>query len=184
MRVAALTLLAALVAGCASDARFLWEEYMASGMDAVRAKHYDTARALFARASRKAEELGPEEMGRSLNGLGEVYRLQGRPRDAERALLRALAIKETGLGPDHPEVAITLTNLALVYTAEGRDTDAAPLLERSLAIQEKAPAPNQHALERTVTLLAEVYHRLGRDEAARPLDERARTLRETPPRER
>jgi tetratricopeptide (TPR) repeat protein len=175
---------ALLVAGCASSPRLLWEEYTSAGLQAYGAGQYGRAEMYLNRAARKAEDLGPQELGRSLNNLAELARRQGRAAEAERLFARALAVKEMGLGPDHPDVATSLNNLAQIYVAQGRDAAAAPLLERSLGIQEKALDPEHPVLRRTLTLLAEVYRHLGRAEEAFILDVRARMLREEPAPER
>jgi hypothetical protein len=40
--------------------------------------------------------------------------------DAEPLYKRSLAINERALGPDHPDVALSLNNLAQLYQAQGR----------------------------------------------------------------
>ena len=55
---------------------------------------------------------------------------------AEQLFLRALAIKEKALGPDHPGVAMALNNLGELYYAQGRYDEPEPLLRRGLAIDE------------------------------------------------
>ena len=176
---------ALVLAGCGSSARLLWEEYTSAGLGAYRAGQYNRAAMYFNRAAQKAEELGPQELGRSLNNLGELARRRGQTAEAERYFTRAIAVKEV-LGQDHPDVATSLNNLAQVYVVQGRDADAIPLLERSLAIQEKALDPEHPALRRTLVLLGDVYRRLGRAEEAFITDVRARMLREDEdtPRER
>ena len=54
---------------------------------------------------------------------------------------RALAIAEAAYGPDHPEVAITLTNLGNAQQQLGELPAARPTLERALAIKEAATGP-------------------------------------------
>jgi tetratricopeptide (TPR) repeat protein len=184
MRVVTLALAGLLLAGCAPNARFLWEEYTSAGIAAARAAQYRRAEMFLNRAAQKAEELGPQELGRSLNNLAEVYRRQGRPAEAERFFKRALAVKEVGLGRDHTDVAYSLNNLAQLYLGQGREKEAAPLLERSLVIQEKALDPEHPALARTLTTLAEAYRRLGRSNDAFLLEVRAHMLREAPAPER
>ena len=76
-------------------------------------------------------------MATSLNNLGEVYRLQGRYAEAEPLYERALAVRETALGPEHSDVAQSLSGLAILYVAQGRYAEAEPLHERALAIFEK-----------------------------------------------
>ncbi len=61
--------------------------------------------------------------------------------DAEPLYKRSLAILEKALGPEHPNVAMSLNNLALLYEAQGRYGDAEPLYKRSLAISEKVLGP-------------------------------------------
>ena len=184
VRSAAVTLACAacVLAGCASDARFLWEEYTNAGLGAYRAGRYGRAEMFLTRAAQKAEELGPVELGRSLNNLGELNRRRGNAAEAEQLFQRALTVKQTGLGAEHPSVATTLNNLAQIYVDQGRDADAAGALERSLRIQEKVLDPEHPVLRRTLTLLAEVYRHLGRDDDAFILEVRTRMLRDaTPP---
>jgi tetratricopeptide (TPR) repeat protein len=167
-----IALVVALVAGCATSERFLCEEYTGLGAASVAAGEYRQAEHLLNRALVKAADLGPAEQGISLNGLGELYRRQGRHEDAERMFVRALDVKEAGLGRDHPDVAVTLTNLGLVYMAEDRHEEAALILERALAIQETRLSPKSLALGRTLTALAAVYRKLGRDDRAQELEVR------------
>ena len=53
----------------------------------------------------------------------------GRYAQAEPLLKRSLQIRETKLGPDHPDVATTLNNLALLYKKTGRYAEAEPLYQ-------------------------------------------------------
>jgi tetratricopeptide (TPR) repeat protein len=167
-----------VLAGCASSERVLFEEYTSAGLQEYSAGKYGRAERYLIRAAEKAEALGPQEHGRSLNNLGELARRRGNTREAERLFLRSLAVKEAGLGADHPDVATTLNNLAQVYVGQQRDAEAVALLERSLKIQEGALDDEHPALRRTLTALAEVYRRLGRDEDAFIAEVRKRLLRE------
>ena len=45
-----------------------------------------------------------------------------------RSYKRSLAIREKSLGPDHPDVAISLNNLAALYRDQGRWAEALPLV--------------------------------------------------------
>ena len=56
-------------------------------------------------------------------------------------MLRALAIHEKALGPEHPATAQSLGSLAGLYAATGAYAKAEPLMLRALAIQEKALGP-------------------------------------------
>ena len=177
MKAWAIAAIAFALAGCASSAQLLWEEYTSAGLEAFAAGQYGRAELYLNRAAQKAEDLGPRELGRSLNNLGEVARRRGRPMEAERFFQRAVAVKETGLGLDHPDVATSLNNLAQVYLTQSREREAVPVLERSLRIQEKALDAEHPALRRTLTVLAETYRRVGRAADAFVMEVRLRLLR-------
>jgi tetratricopeptide (TPR) repeat protein len=60
--------------------------------------------------------------------------------DAQKSrelLERALTIDERHYGPDHPEVAPTLTNLGSAYGSLGDAQKSRELLERALTIKER-----------------------------------------------
>lgn len=73
----------------------------------------------------------------------QFYR-EGRFGDAIPVANEALAIREKALGPEHPDVAASLSNLGLLCLHQGRYAEAEPFLKRALAIYEKAP-PRQRA---------------------------------------
>jgi Tetratricopeptide repeat len=50
---------------------------------------------------------------------------------------QVLEIREKALGPNHPEVALSLAKLADLYIVTGRYADAEPLYQRSLGILQK-----------------------------------------------
>jgi tetratricopeptide (TPR) repeat protein len=66
-----------------------------------------------------------------------LYRAQGSYADAEPLYQRSLAIREKVLGPDHTDVAQSLSNLADLYKSQSRFDDADLLYRRSLAIRER-----------------------------------------------
>ena len=61
--------------------------------------------------------------------MAALYRAQGRYAEAEPLYRRSLAIEEKALGPDHPDLAISLHNIAGLYRAQGRYAEAEPPLE-------------------------------------------------------
>jgi tetratricopeptide (TPR) repeat protein len=67
-----------------------------------------------------------------------LYESQGRYGEAEPLFKRSLAIREKARGPDHPDVARSLSSLAELYRSQGRDDEAEPLLKRALEIRRKA----------------------------------------------
>jgi len=62
---------------------------------------------------------------------------QGKYVTAEPLFRHAFAIKKKRLGPDHPDVALTLNGLALLLCRLGRLDAALPLQERATAIKER-----------------------------------------------
>ena len=80
---------------------------------------------------------------------------------------------EKALGPDHPDVAVSLNNLGQLYEAEGRYADAEPLFKRSLAIWEKALGPDHPDVAASLNNLAVFYQRQGRYADAEPLYKRS-----------
>jgi len=66
----------------------------------------------------------------ALNNLGVVNDKLGRYAEGERLHKRALAIREKVRGPEHSEVAESLSNLSNPYFHQGRYAEAASVLQR------------------------------------------------------
>ncbi len=73
--------------------------------------------------------------------LGRAHLDRGALTEADARLAEALAIWETSLGPDVPEVADALVSLAEVALRRGEAERAVPLLERALQIRQRAGTP-------------------------------------------
>ncbi|CAN0422393.1 unnamed protein product, partial [Ectocarpus sp. 13 AM-2016] len=67
---------------------------------------------------------------------------KGKYDEAEPLYIRAIAIREKALGPDHPDVASCLKNLADPLQSQGKYDEAEPLYIRAIAIREKALGPD------------------------------------------
>ena len=76
-------------------------------------------------------------MATALNNLAVLYRDQGRYAEAEPLFRRSLAISETALGREHPDVAQSLNNLALLALARSDWARAADYWRRSTGIIER-----------------------------------------------
>ena len=72
-----------------------------------------------------------------MNNLAALYIREGRTSEGETLLKRALSIRQTAFGPDHPDVGNSLNNLAALYSREGRYSEAEPMYHQSLEITEK-----------------------------------------------
>src|SRR5260370_38132193 len=97
-----------------------------------------------------------------MNGLAEVYRVQGRWADAEPLYRRALRIRELMLGPDHPEVSVTLNSLGLLSFDRGRYVEAESAFKRALAIDDRPAGRDHPDVATDLTTLGDVYRAQGR----------------------
>jgi CHAT domain-containing protein/Tfp pilus assembly protein PilF len=114
----------------------------------------------------------------ALNELAIVYFGQADYASAEPLLRRALAIRETALGPDDLMTAQVINNLAQVLQERGNYADTEPLLLRSLAIYEKVRGPDHPDVALALNNLAGLYRLMGNYRRAEPLYQRALDIRE------
>jgi tetratricopeptide (TPR) repeat protein len=99
---------------------------------------YEKAEVLFMRLHDSARKQGSFEWTvASLTNLARLYEHLRRYESAEKAYLELLELRETRLGPKHPEVADTLNLLGELYITPGVDRldDAEPLFRRALEIE-------------------------------------------------
>jgi len=66
------------------------------------------------------------DLANTLNNLGVVCEIVGKPTDAERCFRRAWAIASAVLAPDHPFVATSRQNLEQFCVARGIPVDPSP----------------------------------------------------------
>jgi tetratricopeptide (TPR) repeat protein len=79
---------------------------------------------------------GDTRITKPLQLLGDLYQSTGQFSDAEQAFRSALEINREVLGPDHYEVAVSLSSLGGLYMWQQRFDEAEPLLKRALEIEE------------------------------------------------
>jgi tetratricopeptide (TPR) repeat protein len=116
-------------------------------------------------------------MAHLLTELGQFRRRPLAAFVAARPLFeRALAIRETALGPEHSDTAESLSNLASLLQDHRDLTGARPLHERALAIKEEALGPGHPSTAVTLAELARLLQAQGDFRGARPLLERALTI--------
>ena len=77
--------------------------------------------------------------------------------DNPRAYEAELAARERALGPDHPDVAESLTNIAILYNQRLEFAKAQPLYERALRIYEAARGPDHADVAHCLTDLAVLH---------------------------
>lgn len=120
------------------------------------------------------------EIARVLDALAETGLRAGRIAEPQvlEAAARAIALKESALGPNHPEVASSVTRLAVLKNLRADYVGARRLYERALSIQEAAEGPDHPDVARTLGALAALFWKTGDYAQAKPLFERALAIRE------
>ncbi|WP_411872656.1 tetratricopeptide repeat protein [Vulcanococcus limneticus] len=101
---------------------------------------------------------------------------QGSYAKAEPLYIRAQAINEETLRPDHPSTATSLNNLAALYESQGAYPKAKPLYLRALAINEKALGPDHPDTAGSLNNLVGLYASQGAYARAEPLYLRAMAI--------
>ena len=89
---------------------------------------------------------------------------------------RALQVAQNNDGPDHPNVALSLSNLAELYEAQMEYAKAEQLYKRSLKILEKAYGQDSPFLVPTLLNMASLYNNIGRENEAHRMMERANNI--------
>jgi tetratricopeptide (TPR) repeat protein len=113
-----------------------------------------------------------------MNELGLFYMGQSRLREAEPLYLRALAIRESTLGPHDPDVAASLNNLACLFRATNRPCEAEAAFRRALAIFETALGPDHPDVAQNLKNLALLLKDESRLAEAEPMLRRSLAIRE------
>ncbi len=97
----------------------------------------------------------------------------GKYTEATKIYEESLEVAEKVFGPNHPNVATSMSNLAGLYGAQGKYSEAEPLFKRALAIREKALGPDHLDVAISLNDLAELYRSQGRYTEAEPLYKRS-----------
>lgn len=127
-----------------------------------------------------ADEFPEQPLVRSrlMMTMGDVYRSLGHYEQSRHLSEGSLAIRETELGPDHPEVALVLDDLANNARREGDFEKARALAERSLALREKVFGFDGLPVAVSLSVLGSVLFEDGELEEALAAHEGALAIRE------
>jgi len=120
----------------------------------------------------------PIVQGKLMNTMGFVYRNLGLYDPAQGLLEKALDIRTEALGPDHPDVAITLSDLGNVQWHKGDLAKAKALLDQALTIREKQFGPDSAEVANSLHDLGTLNYTQGNYGEARGLLERSLAIRE------
>ncbi len=94
----------------------------------------------------------------SLLHLANSYRAKGDYDKAETIYKRALLLRESRLGPDHPDIASPLNSLALLYYSKEDYANAELLYSRVLTILKKNLNPDNSEIAQSLNNLAAIYY--------------------------
>lgn len=128
-----------------------------------------------AQSSQQEAALGES---RRLNAEALTLYRAGKFSEAEPLLKRSLAIGETALGPEHPDVATILDNLAELYHAQGRYAEAEQNWHKGLAILERSLGSKHPRVAWMLNNFADFYSSRGRYAESEELYQRAIAIKE------
>ena len=137
-----LTLLAAAAAPAQTADWRTWDRYMDNGRRAVAQGREAGAENWFIDAVREAERLDPKsrQLAASLRSLADLYRKQGRHREADALEQRIGAVAPT---PGLSVVVAALEGYAVLLRQDGRERDAAVLERQIQGMRAERPGARQ-----------------------------------------
>jgi tetratricopeptide (TPR) repeat protein len=116
--------------------------------------------------------------GQVLQTLGELQYYQGRYDESLATFKQVLAIRESNLGENHPEVAAAANDLGVLLMTVGRFDEAEPALARALGVRERALGPDHPSVGETVHNLGTLYGIIGKRHKAEDMLRRSLAIRE------
>jgi len=99
------------------------------------------------------------ETAETQDNLGTVQLYTREPQRALENKLRALYVRQTVLGPDDRDTAVSLSNLAWLYEQLGYRDEVIPLRQKALAVLEKAVGHDHPYTVAELLNLSSLYHR-------------------------
>ncbi len=99
----------------------------------------------------------PLTRARLMDTVGEVYRQLGLPQPALPLVEEALEVRQSELGPEHPDTVASRVELGQLYWLAGRYDEAQATLEEALAQREQALGPEAPAVAEVLDHLGSVY---------------------------
>jgi tetratricopeptide (TPR) repeat protein len=110
------------------------------------------------------------DLAQTLNNLAQVHRYRHRSDKAEELYREALAVAETAVGSEHPDLIVLLDNFGSFLVDQKRYGEAEDQLRRSLGIQEQVRPVIAGRMIHTLHELGRIYLSIGdRQKAEAPL---------------
>ena len=145
------------------------------GKDATIRKAVDAAEPKIAAAFRDQ----PTIEASIRNALGETYLCLGEPALAIRQFERALKLRTTKLGPDHPDTLMNRNDLGAAYRVAGRTVEAIALHQETLKLRTAKLGPDHPDTLISRNNLASAYRAAGRTAEAIALHQETLKLETT-----
>lgn len=127
-------------------------------------------------AARPADSGQQRAQAEVLNQWGECEALLGRYVEAENQHRRALALLQSLLGREHPNVADSLNNLAAALANQGKDAQAEEFHRQALGMRQRLLGEQHPLVAESLNNLAAVLGNQGKYPAAEPLHRQALAL--------
>ncbi|HEY9777085.1 MAG TPA: tetratricopeptide repeat protein [Planktothrix sp.] len=157
-----------------------WYVYRASAEQARLRSDLPAAEVAWLAALEEAEDYGQHSprLTTTLEGLSEVYWLQGKFDQAAPICRRLLRIYESTLGREHLDVGIISNNLAMLYHSWQKYEEAEGYYKRSLEIKRKSMGPDHPDVVSCLSNYAALLHKTNRSAEAEKLQAAAEEVSE------
>ena len=113
-----------------------------------------------------------EPVARTLANVATVHKLAGNFPAAEKAYPEAIERLSRKLGPEHPDVGLTLLGYGDTLRLEKKYAEAEAPLRRSVELLAKANGEGAAITQRTLKVLVKLYAEWGKPEKAPPFQAR------------
>jgi tetratricopeptide (TPR) repeat protein len=159
--------------GVAQSERGDYVKQRQMAVEQYREGHFGEAETLFLNALHGAEANKDDySVALDLSGLGDIYQMEGRFREAEAAYRKSVSILRR-TQDSNLAVAIALHNLAASYTAAHRYRDALATLKEASQLAEKVQQPHEELAGQLLNSLGVLYFYKGKTGKAESLFQRA-----------
>jgi len=160
-----------------------FEEAKANLEEALRIRRNVLAAVQADSAASREVRLARENVARTLNDLGGLYRIRHTPdefADAERSYREALRLRQESFGPVHPQVAKVHNNLGKLLQSKGEFDAAEQCFQTALRIlrSDHSYGDDHQYIARLLSSIAQVKLARGDISAAQAFGEEALALRE------
>lgn len=124
--------------GCSDSSE--WDAQWHEIIEAIDAENFQEAKTRLTGLLPMVQQEGPRNphYAQVIFHLGTIAQREGRDKQAEAYFWEALPLWAQSVGPEHPQMAVTLSALAALFEKQGKTDTALPLLKRAVAIEEKA----------------------------------------------